>query len=136
MCYPKSTPPPAHVTLHSYLHTSRPHQTPRTFPYTSRPIQMNQNKSTAHKNSGPPLTIRNLTRGGGSGIMVLKNHPPPRVVFLFLRTPPPPQKPLTTSGGSGIPLFIKKTTFSYFCHFCLFQHVIFRGRFWENEDGF
>jgi hypothetical protein len=104
------TPTIPHITLHSHLppRTSMPHAHPST---------SYQTKSTHYKNSGPPLTFRTLTRGGVQNNGFAK-PPPLHVAFLFLRTPPPPKKNrLPPQGGSGIPLFMKKTAFLIFLPF-------------------
>jgi hypothetical protein len=89
----------------THLHTSRPFHSHQAF------------NQTAVKNSGSPLTIQTLTRGGGGGgleWLYSKATYWTRVTSLFQRTPLP-LKLLTTSGGSRIPPITKKKLF--FFHF-------------------
>jgi hypothetical protein len=96
-------------------------------------------KSTVIINSGPPLTIRNLTRGGGgggSGMMVFHYHPLDRCHPHIPADPPPKKNLLPPQGGSGIPPIPKKPPFSFFAYFRLFSMSSSEAIFGKMKTNF
>jgi hypothetical protein len=104
-------------------------------------------RSTVEIEFRTPPTILPLTVGGGGGSgMVIKRcaqiygrHGSTQMDGLKEIPYPFDVSSFNGGGGGGVrntAFHEKKPLFHIFAIFCLFHHVFFRGRFWENENGF